>query len=219
MRGAQAPAGTGQSRELAGRGARFDAAQSSPPGLLSAWSMDMDATGKTYLFRTLYEANCDRVRRLLGRMAGPQDAEDLPQIVFAKAAAALPQFRGEAQASTWLYRIAAHVASDWLRSRTAREAKLALHVPEGPDSSRPPSRYAANSIASNCPARRLRRTAVHPPQRRKLSPPKGNTMGAAGTFVLHGNACRSGKRYYRTSVFPFSSNATDGRRVVAIVPA
>ena len=96
--------------------------------------MDPEATGKSDLFRTLYEANCDRVHRLLARMAGPQDAEDLTQIVFAKAAAALPQFRGEAQASTWLYRIAANVASDWLRSRAAREAKLAPHAPDGPDS-------------------------------------------------------------------------------------
>jgi RNA polymerase sigma-70 factor (ECF subfamily) len=64
---------------------------------------------------------------------GPQEAEDLTQVVFAKAARALPQFRGGAQASTWLYRIAANVASDWLRSRSAREAKLTVHLPEVPD--------------------------------------------------------------------------------------
>ena len=91
--------------------------------------IEPEATGEAALFRPLYAANCDRVRGLLVRMAGPQDAEDLTQIIFAKAAAALPQFRGEAQASAWLYRIAANVASDWLRSRAAREAKLALHAP------------------------------------------------------------------------------------------
>jgi RNA polymerase sigma-70 factor, ECF subfamily len=93
--------------------------------------MDPEATCETDRFRTLYDANRDRVDRLLARMAGPQDAEDLTQIVFAKAAAALPQFRGEAQSATWLYRIAANVASDWLRSRAAREAKLTLHPAEG----------------------------------------------------------------------------------------
>jgi RNA polymerase sigma-70 factor (ECF subfamily) len=82
------------------------------------------------LFRTLYDANHDRVHRLLGRIASPQEAEDLTQIVFAKATRALPQFRGDAQASTWLYRIAANVASDWLRSRSAREAKLTVQLPE-----------------------------------------------------------------------------------------
>jgi RNA polymerase sigma-70 factor (ECF subfamily) len=82
------------------------------------------------LFRALYDANHDRVRRLLGRIAGPQEAEDLTQIVFAKATRALPQFRGDAQASTWLYRIAVNVASDWLRSRSARESKLTVHLTE-----------------------------------------------------------------------------------------
>jgi RNA polymerase sigma-70 factor (ECF subfamily) len=82
------------------------------------------------LFRTLYDANHDRVHRLLGRIVNPQEAEDLTQIVFAKATRALPQFRGDAQASTWLYRIAANVASDWLRSRSAREARLTVHLPE-----------------------------------------------------------------------------------------
>jgi len=82
------------------------------------------------LFRALYDANHDRVRRLLGRIAGPQEAEDLTQIVFAKAMRALPQFRGDAQASTWLYRIAVNVASDWLRSRSARESKLTVHLTE-----------------------------------------------------------------------------------------
>jgi RNA polymerase sigma-70 factor (ECF subfamily) len=36
---------------------------------------------------------------------------------------------GDAQASTWLYRIAVNVASDWLRSRTAHEAKATVHLP------------------------------------------------------------------------------------------
>ena len=77
-------------------------------------------------FRNLYKANHERVRSLLARMVGPQDAEDLAQTVFAKAAKALPSFRGEAQGSTWLYRIAANVASDWLRSRAVHEDKLTV---------------------------------------------------------------------------------------------
>ncbi len=77
----------------------------------------------------LYVENRERVRRLLDRIVGPQEAEDLTQTVFAKAAAALPGFRSEAQPSTWLYRIAANVASDWLRSRSAREAKVTVGLP------------------------------------------------------------------------------------------
>jgi cytochrome P450 len=44
-------------------------------------------------FRTLYDANHRRVRGLLARLVGPEDAEDLAQAVFAKAAKALPTFR------------------------------------------------------------------------------------------------------------------------------
>src|SRR5689334_20205780 len=77
-------------------------------------------------FRSLFDANHSRVRALLVRIVGPQQAEDLTQVVFAKAAEALPSFRGKAQPSTWLYRIAANVGSDWLRSRAAQEAKVTV---------------------------------------------------------------------------------------------
>ena len=73
-------------------------------------------------FRRLYDENCARVHRMLVRIVGPQDADDLGQVVFAKAAKALPTFRGEALGATWLYRIAANAASDWLHSRAAHEA-------------------------------------------------------------------------------------------------
>ena len=50
---------------------------------------------ETDTFRTIYEANHQRVRGLLTRMVGQQEAEDLTQAVFAKAAKALPTFHGE----------------------------------------------------------------------------------------------------------------------------
>jgi RNA polymerase sigma-70 factor, ECF subfamily len=87
----------------------------------------------TDAFRALYDANHDKVRRMLARVVGLQDAEDLAQAVFAKAARALPNFRGDADLSTWLYRIATNVASDWLRSRAAHEAKLTVPLPETSD--------------------------------------------------------------------------------------
>jgi RNA polymerase sigma-70 factor, ECF subfamily len=80
-------------------------------------------------FRTLYDANFQRVLRFLTRMVGPQEAEDLTQAVFAKVARSLPDFRGDAQTSTWLYRIAANAASDCLRSRSAHEAKVTVPLP------------------------------------------------------------------------------------------
>jgi RNA polymerase sigma-70 factor (ECF subfamily) len=85
---------------------------------------------KTDPFRAVYDANHRRIRDLLARMVGPQDAEDLVQAVFVKAAKALPTFRGEARTSTWLHRIAVSVASDWLRSRSTHEAKLTVPLPD-----------------------------------------------------------------------------------------
>lgn len=84
-------------------------------------------------FRSLYDANHQQVYRFLARVAGPQEADDLAQVVFGKAALGLPKFRGDAQTSTWLYRIAANVSSDWLRGRSALEAKVTVQVPNALD--------------------------------------------------------------------------------------
>ena len=84
-------------------------------------------------FRRLHDANRQRVERLLERMVGSREADDLTQVVFARAAKALPKFRGEAQTSTWLYRIAVNVASDWLRGRPAHEAKITVALQDALD--------------------------------------------------------------------------------------
>jgi len=99
-------------------------------------------------FRSLFDANHSRVRALLLRIVGPQEAEDLTQVVFAKAAEALPSFRGQAQPSTWLYRIAANVGSDWLRSRAAQEAKVTAGLSEMEDHDT--IKACANSDRGNC---------------------------------------------------------------------
>jgi RNA polymerase sigma-70 factor, ECF subfamily len=119
------------------------------------------------LFRALYAANHNRVYRLLGRIAGPLEAEDLTQIVFAKAASALPRFRGDAQASTWLYRITANVGSDWLRGRTARDAKLTDRLPESGDTG-PAGANVALPDPQSSPEQRLVRQEMHDHIRREI---------------------------------------------------
>ncbi len=106
-------------------------------------------------FRTLYDANHERVRRVLARMVGPQDAEDLTQAVFAKAAKALPTFRGDAELSTWLHRIAANVASDWLRSRSTHDAKLTIPLPDSDNDTRTPAIGAADVDSRPTPEQQL----------------------------------------------------------------
>jgi RNA polymerase sigma-70 factor (ECF subfamily) len=148
--------------------------------------MNVETTSEPDRFRTLYDANHDRVHRLLGRIAGPHDAEDLTQIVFAKAATALLRFRGDALASTWLYRIAANVASDWLRGRAAREAKLTVHLPEVPEGE---TGHAHAAIAvpdpQSSPEQPLVRKEMHDHIRREIGQlPEGSrevlTLGQLG---------------------------------------
>ena len=129
--------------------------------------MNVETTSEPDRFRTLYDANHDRVHRLLGRIAGPLDAEDLTQIVFAKAATALPRFRGDALASTWLYRIAANVASDWLRGRAAREAKLTVQLPEGGETGQVHAAIAVPDPQAS-PEQRLVRKEMHDHIRREI---------------------------------------------------
>jgi RNA polymerase sigma-70 factor (ECF subfamily) len=97
---------------------------------------------QTDAFETLYASNQGRIRALLSRMVGPQEAEDLVQVTFAKAARALPGFRGDAELSTWLHRLAVNAALDWLRSRAAREARLTMPLPQ------PLSEHAAVELTS-----------------------------------------------------------------------
>ena len=68
-------------------------------------------------FREVHDALRPRVLRYLARMAGEAEAEDLAQEVFAKVSRSLENFRGDAELSTWIYRIATNTALDRLRRR------------------------------------------------------------------------------------------------------
>ncbi|NLJ63364.1 MAG: RNA polymerase sigma factor RpoE [Alcaligenaceae bacterium] len=55
-----------------------------------------------------------RIMRLLARMiSDPAEVEDVAQETFIKAYRALPQFRGDSNFYTWLYRIAINSARNW----------------------------------------------------------------------------------------------------------
>ncbi|MDF2815978.1 MAG: subunit sigma-24 of polymerase [Paenibacillus sp.] len=73
--------------------------------------------GDLTAFRELVERHKGYIFTLLFQMIGHREtAEDLSQEVFIKLHRALPQFRGEAKFSTWLYRIAANTVTDYKRS-------------------------------------------------------------------------------------------------------
>jgi len=91
-------------------------------------------------FQQIFETFQPKILRYLTCLAGEQEAEDLTQETFIKAHQGLENFRGEAQVSTWIYRIATNTAWDRLRSPSFQrveqasfsdetdEAKIADHV-------------------------------------------------------------------------------------------
>ena len=72
-------------------------------------------------FQQIYTTFQPKILGYLRRLAGPEEAEDLCQETFLKVEQGLSDFRGEAQLSTLIYRIARHTYHDRLRSRTFKQ--------------------------------------------------------------------------------------------------
>ncbi|MGA6992547.1 MAG: RNA polymerase sigma factor [Candidatus Deferrimicrobiaceae bacterium] len=87
--------------------------------------MDQD----TQDFRTIYASYHPRIFRYLTRIIGQIEAEDLTQEVFLRVNRGLPDFKGDAKLSTWIYRIATNVAMDRIRSRSSQESQSGKVVP------------------------------------------------------------------------------------------
>ena len=78
-------------------------------------------------FRKIVDQQKERLYRLTYRLAGNhQDAEDLSQEVFIKVYKNMDSFRGEAQLSTWLYRITVNTWID--KTRLKRNSSETIHV-------------------------------------------------------------------------------------------
>jgi RNA polymerase sigma-70 factor (ECF subfamily) len=84
-------------------------------------------------FDRLYREQVDRIHRFAQRMCGPgEDARDVVQETFLNAYRGLKDFRGDAQASTWLYAIAARACMRMRRKRKSapdRELSLDEFIP------------------------------------------------------------------------------------------
>ena len=81
------------------------------------------------LFEELFQKHKAPLERLcFAWLNTPAEVEDLFQEIMSNVWNALPKFRGEAQASTWLYRIAVNTALLHRRKRRPSEA-----LPELPD--------------------------------------------------------------------------------------
>lgn len=87
--------------------------------MTDAQAMERLKSGDTDALRVLYERHRQKLFGLGCRyLSKPEEAEDIVQQVFIKAFEAAPKFRGEAQVSTWLYRIAVNACLEVRRRRT-----------------------------------------------------------------------------------------------------
>jgi len=81
-------------------------------------------------FAEVHAALHAEILRFLSRRLGEAEAQDVAQEVFLKAARALPEFRGESQVRTWVFRMARNAAIDRIRQREARREQ-GLGDPQG----------------------------------------------------------------------------------------
>jgi len=67
--------------------------------------------------RQLYETYHRRVYRLMVRMVGEAEAEDMTQQVFLQVLRSIGQFSGRSSIGTWIYRLATNESLQYLRQR------------------------------------------------------------------------------------------------------
>ena len=78
-------------------------------------------SGDKQAFNLLVQRYQHRLIKMIGRYVNdPSDAQDVAQEAFIKAYRALPNFRGDSSFYTWIYRIAANTAKNWLVAQRRR---------------------------------------------------------------------------------------------------
>lgn len=79
--------------------------------------------------RQLYEQHCEKVYRLMFRMVGFSNADDLTQQVFLCLFQNLDKFQGRSSLATWLYSLATNEALQFLRRQRRDGDQLILGDP------------------------------------------------------------------------------------------
>jgi RNA polymerase sigma-70 factor (ECF subfamily) len=87
----------------------------------------------------LYQLYRVRVRHLVQRIGGEQDADELSQEVFIKVFRGIARFRGESALGTWIYRLAVNAALTHVTRKPREQPLEAIDIePQVPHSPRDP---------------------------------------------------------------------------------
>ena len=97
--------------------------------LLDAELIKRVQSGDIGAFDILVQKYQHKVINLIGRfVSDPAECQDIAQDAFIKAYRAIDNFRGDSQFYTWLYRIAANTAKNYLASRARKTPAYAVDV-------------------------------------------------------------------------------------------
>ena len=97
--------------------------------LLDAELVKRVQAGDSAAFDILVQKYQHKVINLVGRFVSDQaECQDIAQDAFIKAYRAINSFRGDSQFYTWLYRIAANTAKNFLASRARKSPAYSIDV-------------------------------------------------------------------------------------------
>lgn len=121
-------------------------------------------TGEIRHFNELVGRHMGRVRAMIYPMVlNDADADDLTQDVFMSVVRNISRFRGKAQFTTWLYRIAMNTAHSFLSKKGRHSAEDGDSLPDYPDKAPGPAREAAIREWDSCVQKAL--ASLSPPLR------------------------------------------------------
>lgn len=101
--------------------------------------------GDREAFRELYRTYSGKVASQLAPMVPRSDLEDLVQDVFIEVFRSLKRFEGRSAFTTWLYRVAMHVALKARRSAGRRRVDVVEELPEVADGAQGPADVTLSS--------------------------------------------------------------------------
>jgi RNA polymerase sigma-70 factor, ECF subfamily len=130
---------TGQSTNM-GQKQNTSTPMPAPVALADAELVRACRSGDMTAWRGLYERYAPLIHRFAAALGVPaEEREDAAQDIFVAVFRSLRHFRGEAQLSTWIYRIAARHAIRLGRRRRMRETMRTLMLKERPQPEIDPS--------------------------------------------------------------------------------